>query len=69
LVAALPTMQRWLLGDANDGFASGPPRPRGSEGEPPPTSRAPAVKNGLFIFKNVAEEALPEKMHQGTPDS
>ena len=26
-------------------------------------------KNGLIILKNVAEGALPEKMHQGPPES
>jgi hypothetical protein len=26
------------------------------------------VKNGLFFLKNVAEGALPEKMHQDPPD-
>jgi hypothetical protein len=30
---------------------------------------SPAVKNGLIISKNVAEGSLPEKMHQGPPDS
>ena len=30
---------------------------------------APAVKYGLIILKNVADGALPEKMHQAPPDS
>ncbi len=28
-----------------------------------------AVKNGLISLKNVAEGALPGKMHQGPPDA
>ena len=80
--------QGWLLGDANDAFASGLPAreaPRGPPDQPTGQNFASsdekwtklcllrqkmiktmpsAVKNSRFL-KNVAEEALPEKMHQG----